>query len=204
MLCDFLSCHYDEGKNFDSLWATLMGISIICSQGNYPERYRYGVRILIISMLLGSLVLNAAYTADLVSVLFLKKVSKPFSNLNSLYHGTDLLIGTVGDAIYENFFQVLQCTVETKWNLRVNIISYSSQENIGVRRKLYDSRFFVTNTVSEGIQKVSDENVVFVWESDSMYFELEDTCSLQMIPMYTRNAVFYFREDYPYSEILEY
>ena len=106
MVCDFLSCHYDEGKSFDSLWATLMGISIICSQGNYPERYTYGVRILIISMLLGALVLNVAYTADLVSVLFLKKVSKPFSNLNSLYYGTDLLIGTIGDAIYENFFKV--------------------------------------------------------------------------------------------------
>ena len=143
-------------------------------------------KIAILMVLMTGLVLNASYSANLTSFLFVKKVQVPFTDLKSLYHETDFSVGSVSGSSWQAY------------------VKNHAEESILGWFNLLESRIKTVNSVPEGIeQMMSDDNYVFVWSQDEVYYQVEDTCHLQSVKMKKRQATFFMRKGFPYKEIID-
>ena len=107
LLWEYLCFRYESKEPFDPGMTLIACITAIGSQGNYRDTQKCSTRIILLTMMTASLVLNTVYSANLTSVLFAKKVSKPFDSLHSLYHKTDFTIRTISSTSYAAKFKVL-------------------------------------------------------------------------------------------------
>ena len=106
IIWEYLCFRLESNKPFDPSMTMIACIAALVGQGNFRDTEKYSTRIILMTMLAGSLVLNAAYSANLTSVLFNKKVSKPFDSVHSLYYKTDYTIGTIGSTSHSARFEV--------------------------------------------------------------------------------------------------
>ena len=95
---------YFSMENFSSIGIALFrSWEIFCRQDTAVPSKLFG-KIILFVMLMISLILNTAYSANLTSLLAVKKVHFPFYDLTSLFYATNYEIGTVSGAWVDSEF----------------------------------------------------------------------------------------------------
>ena len=85
------------------------------------------------------------------------------------------------------------------------LFHFALQNGNEVERKLYDERFGFESNVQEGLDSImSDSKTTFLWESDTVEYQVENPCSIQLMKLYPRKSVFYTKPNHPYFSILQY
>ena len=142
VLCLFFYFTDNQRKN-DNGNVVLMTFGVFCSQGMNTLPKSMSAKIAIFMVLMTGLVLNASYSANLTSFLFVKKVQVPFTDLKSLYHETDFSVGSVSGS---------------SWQAHVK---NHAEESIVDWFNLLESRIKAVNYVPEGIEQMMFDSSSF-------------------------------------------
>ena len=102
-----LICYFSMENIWSSVGDSLFRArEIVCRQDTEVPNELYA-KIILFVMLMVSLVLNTAYSANLTSLLAVKNVYAPFHDLHSLFHDTYYEVGTVfGTNLHTEFLKV--------------------------------------------------------------------------------------------------
>ncbi|KHN75082.1 Glutamate receptor ionotropic, kainate 2 [Toxocara canis] len=110
-----------------------------------------------------TLVIVAAYTANLAAVLTVSRTFIPIKNFDDLANQTTISYGTIQGGSTMQFFQ------ESKISSHVKMWNY-----------MKDRQVFVKNN-AKGVEKALSENYAFLMESSSLEYEVQQNCNLTQI-----------------------
>ena len=183
MACLFFHFTCSNQEPVDNSMVIFMTFGMFCNQGIYILPNSMNAKLAIWWLLFAGLVLNASYSANLTSFLFVKKVKVPFTDLQSLASNTDYKVGSVAGSNWQ---------------------AYLRDHTDASVKKLYKSRYLSVNSVSEAVEKMlQDSHFVFGWSQDAVYYQIEDSCLLQSVAIKAHQATFYMRKGFPYKEIID-
>uniref|UniRef100_F1L369 Glutamate receptor, ionotropic kainate 2 n=1 Tax=Ascaris suum TaxID=6253 RepID=F1L369_ASCSU len=153
-----------ELANNYSFWNTLWYVMSTMLKGGCD----FGPRAVSTRLLGGTwwmftLVIVAAYTANLAAVLTVSRPYIPIKNLDDLANQTAISYGTIQGGSTMQFFQ------ESKISSHMKMWNYMKDRNV-----------FVTSN-AKGVEKALSENYAFLMESSSLEYEVQQNCNLTQI-----------------------
>ena len=171
-------------NSFGINMALFLSFSSLFQQGIEYEPKRFSTRIATITIFFATLVVFAAYSASLTSFLAVFKVSLPFTDLESMYYGTNYKIGSIRNTAFDNLFKM----------------------GNELDQKIYNDRQGFVGSVDEGLLKADNEEFAFLWDSGTMDFLIGQKCSHIAIPKTVLNAViaFVIKKNLPYRSMFNY
>ena len=185
----YVSKHYshfdiEHPHDFELTFSFFMSIASMFQQGTEREPKRFSTRIATIAILFASLVVFAAYSASLTSFLAIFKVTLPFTDLPTMYHGTNFKIGSVKNTVFDTMFKT------------------GSEFD----KKLFNERYEFVSNIKEGIQKSLDENYGFIWDTYGLAALVGQKCTHVAIPkaVMTSVGVFLMKKKSPCKNMFNY
>ena len=174
----------DYPNNFGINMALFLSFASLCQQGIEYEAKRFSTRIATMTIFFATLVVFAAYSASLTSFLAIFKVEMPFSDLETMYYGTNYKIGSIRNTAFDNLFKA----------------------GNDLDKKIFEDRQDYVGSVDEGLEKSNNEEFAFLWDSGTMDFLIGKKCSHIAIPKTVLNAViaFVIRKNSPYTNMFNY
>uniref|UniRef100_A0A915BD08 Uncharacterized protein n=1 Tax=Parascaris univalens TaxID=6257 RepID=A0A915BD08_PARUN len=153
-----------ELANNYSFWNTLWYVMSTMLKGGCD----FGPRAVSTRLLGGTwwvftLVIVAAYTANLAAVLTVSRPYIPIKNLDDLANQTAISYGTIQGGSTMQFFQ------ESKISSHMKMWNYMRDRDV-----------FVTSN-AKGVEKALSENYAFLMESSSLEYEVQQNCNLTQI-----------------------
>ena len=147
-------------NSFGINMALFLSFSSLFQQGIEYEPKRFSTRIATVTFFFTSLVVFVAYSASLTSFLAIFKVTLPFTDLETMYHGTNYKIGSIRNTAFDNIFK----------------------HGNDLDKKIFKDRQEYVGSVTEGLDKSNVEEFAFLWDSGAMDFQIGQKCSHIAIP----------------------
>ena len=171
-------------NNFGLTFAIFLSFASLFQKGTSGEPNMVSTRIATVTTFFATLIVYVAYSAALISFLTVFKITLPFDDLASMYHGTDFKFGSIKGTSFEDLFE----------------------NGNAFYRKLYEERYEFVNSFEEGIQKSLNEDFAFIWDTDVMENLVGQKCSHVAIPQSTADFVvgFLMKKNHPYKDMFNY
>ena len=171
-------------NSFGINMALFLSFSSLFQQGIEYEPKRLSTRVAAITIFFSTLVVFAAYSASLTSFLAIFKVSLPFTDLESMYHGTNYKIGSIRNTAFDNMFK----------------------QGNDLDKKIFKYRQEYVGSVGEGLEKSNIEEFAFLWDSGTMDFLIGQKCSHIAIPKTVLTSVIAYaiKKNSPYTNMFNY
>lgn len=162
----------------------LTPFNVMFNQGTPDHPRTCSGRIIFMAFLVLGVIVNAAFSANLIKTVTLKIVPFPFKDIESLYHKSDykaLLIE--GSAVLDNF-----------------------RSAIGVPQDLInDGRLEIAESFADGVDKASKANNLALIDSEPYLKSLIGKgCDFQTVRYAQPTTTLYTRKGYPYLGLINF
>lgn len=163
----------------------LAPFSIMFSQGSPNEPRTCSGRIILIFFLGLGVIINAAFSADLIKTLTVKKIKMPFNDIESLYYKSNYKVLLFkGSAVLANFRAAIGAS-----QLLIN----------DDRLQLED--FSILNTLAKTL---SQGKLAIIENEPYVQSFIDNTCDFQIIKYAKTQVPLYTWKGYPYLSLINY